>query len=401
MNGGEILDGKSFQADELAIPHSRIDQTLQRVGGGYATAVSVQRPRSIAVVKRRLDEEAMLAGERFYYGWGVGKDLIEGPSVKLAMAAARCWGNCAVDMQPVQDLGDSWVFTSVFIDLETGYTLMRQFRMGKNYPVHGKHDPHRKDDIRFQIGQSKAARNVILNAIPQGLIDAAMDAAKSQVREKINAWIKQLDEKNGGAGKGLPVAVDIVIKALVKAGATEERILAKLEIVDRKAIDVERLVILRGNLSALDDGEATHEELFPSQSQAQALAEKIGQAKSVAPAAKATTQEPEKVAPPAEPKPAQSVAPPPADTVDTLYDLLRGVSKQSGKAVGDVVQDLLRELKSEAASIDELTADQVVAGCRSARETLEAAKPAEKPAKKTKTKPGSLVGDPDDGGPVH
>jgi hypothetical protein len=32
----------------------------------------------------------------------------------MANAIARCWGNCAVDMLPVQELGDSYVFTASF-----------------------------------------------------------------------------------------------------------------------------------------------------------------------------------------------------------------------------------------------------------------------------------------------
>src|ERR1700733_12715611 len=149
---------------EAAQDHLAQGRSIQRVQTGYCTAVAVQKPRSLVVVKKRLDEEAALAGEDFFYGWGAGKDRVEGPSVGLAMAAVRCWGNCAIEALPVQDLGDSWVFTSAFIDLETGFTLTRQFRQSKKWTVHGKMDGERKDDVRFQIGQSKSARNVALNA---------------------------------------------------------------------------------------------------------------------------------------------------------------------------------------------------------------------------------------------
>ena len=54
-----------------------------------------------------------------------------------------------------------------------------------------------------------------------------------------------------------------MLKALAKAGATEPRVLAKLEIADRKAINRERLILLRANLTAMEDGEATADELFP------------------------------------------------------------------------------------------------------------------------------------------
>ena len=90
------------------------------------------------------------------------------------------------------------------MDLETGFTLDRQFRQAKKWTVHGKFDESRKEDIRFQIGQSKAVRNVILNALPSILIDKAMTAAKAGVMAKVKAFVKT---------KGLPAAVDAILAA--------------------------------------------------------------------------------------------------------------------------------------------------------------------------------------------
>lgn len=247
---------------------------MQQVRTTHATAVAVQRPRSLATVQRRLDEEARLSGERFYYGWGAGKDKIEGPSIKLANAAARCWGNCVIELLPIQDLPDSWVFTAVFIDLETGFTTPRQFRQSKKHVVFGKHDEARKDDIRFQIGQSKAIRNVIINALPAGIIDNAMDAAKSGVKQKIENFIANVD-KSEGKGKGIVKAQDTILAELAKHGVKEADVFRKLEIADRKAITVEKIVILRGDLAALNDGEARAGELYPSES----AADRVGKLK--------------------------------------------------------------------------------------------------------------------------
>ena len=93
---------------ETAVPVLAGGAVAQRVGGAYATAMSVQVPRNLEQVTRRLLQEARLAGESFYYGWAVagrgGKsEQIEGPSVDLAVAAARCWGNCAVEPGPLEE----------------------------------------------------------------------------------------------------------------------------------------------------------------------------------------------------------------------------------------------------------------------------------------------------------
>src|SRR5262249_20796886 len=53
-------------------------QAVQSVRGSYATAVACQVPRQLDQVRRRIEDEGRLAGEEFYYGWGAGKDRVEG-----------------------------------------------------------------------------------------------------------------------------------------------------------------------------------------------------------------------------------------------------------------------------------------------------------------------------------
>jgi hypothetical protein len=228
---------------------------VQQVRSAFCTAVSVQKARDIGSVKRKLLDEARLMGEDAYYGWGAGKSAIEGPSIDLAVAAARCWGNCATDMLPVQDLADCWIFTAAFIDLETGYTRTRQFRQAKKHVVAGKMDDERKDDIRFQIGQSKAERNVILKALPSWLINAALEAAKAGVRQEL----ENLTRKHG-----IVHVADRLVTALMKCGVKEPAILAKCAVADRKGLTVDHLVILRGDLSAIQNGQERADVLFPA-----------------------------------------------------------------------------------------------------------------------------------------
>jgi hypothetical protein len=250
-NGREVADyGGPGYAEQAFLS----GQPVQQVRTSYATAVAVQKPRLMNDVARRIKDEARHAGEDFYYGWGVGKDSIEGPSVKLALALARCWGNCAVEALPVQDTPDAWIFPAAFVDLETGFTLTRLFRQSKQWTVHGRMDGERKDDVRFQIGQSKAVRNVLLNALPASLIDAALREAKAGVRAKIEEFIK---------ANGLPKAVDILLKALAKYGVKEKAVLGKMDVADKKALSLEHLVTLRGDLTALEGGQERAELLFP------------------------------------------------------------------------------------------------------------------------------------------
>jgi hypothetical protein len=260
MSDRELVEGELLpsngHAEAFASGHA-----IQQVRTPYATAVVVQKPRSLGAVLRSLKEEARLAGEDFYYGWAAGKDRVEGPSVSLALAAARCWGNCAVEPLPVQDLGDSWVFTAAFVDLETGFTLSRQFRQSKKSAVAGKLDGERKDDIRFQVGQSKAIRNVILNSLPPSLVKAALEEAKRGVRLHIEELVGK---------KGLAGAVDLALKALGKCGVREDAVLAKCGVADPKGLTVDHLVMLKGDLTAIEGGQERPEVLFPPAEQQEA-----------------------------------------------------------------------------------------------------------------------------------
>lgn len=227
---------------------------MQQIKTQYATALSVQKPRELATVEKRCLQEADLAGESFFYGWGAGKDRIEGPSIDCAMSLIRSYGNCAVELRPVIDMIDAWVFTAAFVDLETGFTLERQFRQSKRWTVHGKHDEARKEDIRFQIGQSKAIRNVVLNALPKWLSSKMVDKAKAGVRLSI--------EKLIGAS-GLEAVVKTVATRVGKFGVTEKQLLAKFGRSTLLALTLEDLVIVKGDLAALEGGQDVASNLYP------------------------------------------------------------------------------------------------------------------------------------------
>lgn len=227
---------------------------MQQVGNRYATSVAVQKPRSMPIIERNVLYEADKLGETGFYGWGEGKDAVGGATVKLAMMIARNWGNVAIDLQPVQDLGDSWIFTASFVDLETGFNLTRQFRQSKKWVVYGKHDEARKEDIRFQIGQSKAVRNVILNAVPEWLVDRALDKCRDGVREKMEKWI---------ADKGLAEVQRTCVRALARMKVPESRILATYGRNAIAALTVEDLIGLRAAAAALESGAESLETLFP------------------------------------------------------------------------------------------------------------------------------------------
>lgn len=244
-----------FEGGELIVPDN---QSIAARPEFYLPKTQALRPRNPEHSRNVLVREAKLAGLAFFYGWAVkgddGEKQIEGASIGCAMAALRCWGNVAQLMMPVQEVRDAWVFTAQIIDLETGFTCERQFRQSKNWAVAGRHDAARKEDIRFQIGQSKAIRNAALNYLPDWYIDAAVDAAKAGVRSNI----EELVEK-----KGIVHAIDLAIGALGRAGVSAESVLARLGYADVRAITIDDVVRLKADFEAIKSGQERAADLFP------------------------------------------------------------------------------------------------------------------------------------------
>lgn len=219
----------------------------------YTTALHVQKKRERKNVLAACLEEAGIAGGEFYYSWTVTsksgkKTLVEGLSIQAALACARNWGNCACPVQ-VEDTVDSYLFTAAFLDLETGFNLQRIFRQRKKVDLGSKMDAGRSDDIVFQIGQSKAIRNVVLNALPSWLTSKVLVKAKEQIVARIQKM-------------GVPVAKEKTLEFFERRGVSVERIESKLE---KKAHgwQAEELAILQGCMNALVNGQETEESLFP------------------------------------------------------------------------------------------------------------------------------------------
>jgi len=166
----------------------------------------------------------------------------------------RCWGNCAVDQQPVIETPTSYIFSAVFIDLEAGTSLSRQFRQSRSWRVYGRMDEFRKEDVRFQIGQSKATRNVIISALPRWLIDQGLERAKAGVMKKLDSYI---------AKHGIAAARKLALSELRKLGATENRVFHRLEIEREEQLTKEYMVTLQGDIKALRAGEESAQSLFP------------------------------------------------------------------------------------------------------------------------------------------
>ncbi len=246
----------------LAKTESFLQEKAGEIAGGgkmmkmqtaYTTAVSVQKPRDLDQVVANVLREAEYAGEDFYYSWGSGKNHVEGASVGLALSVVREWGNCAVETE-VEETPTAYLFTGHYIDVEKGFTLSRTHRQSKSAIVYGKLDEERKADIRFQIGQSKAIRNVVNNAMPKWLIAQALQKAKDSVLAGISRM-------------GIVAATEAAIKGFAGYGVTEEQIVKKAG-KPKTQFTTRDIEELRTAYAAIKNGEAYTEQIFPPQKEA-------------------------------------------------------------------------------------------------------------------------------------
>jgi hypothetical protein len=217
-----------------------------RVFGAQAVAVY----RDEARILQKLAALGAAAGDDWFYRFPVknkngGKDFIEGASIKLANDVARIYGNCEVDTRVI-DLGPSWLIYARFTDFESGYALTRPFQQNKNASKMGG-DADRRLDISFQIGVSKAIRNVVVNAL-QTFSDFAFEAARNSLIDKIGKDVKKWQEKT--------------LQGLAKHGVDAQRV----EFVigraskDWTAPDLAKIIAM---MKAIGDGMATIDETFP------------------------------------------------------------------------------------------------------------------------------------------
>ncbi len=222
-------------------------------------------PRNPDKVMARLRKLCARQGMNYVYSWTV-KDrqnnrnvLIEGATIKLANDLFREYGNCRLRILEV-DNGPSWTFYALFIDKETGAEYMRSFRQDKGKNIGGgMKDQSRRLDMVYQIGQSKAIRNVIVNVLSN-----YADYMVSEAKKGLLEWVEGHGED---ASKWIVEMLGKHNIDLLQVEAVVGKIIGKWSARDQAAV----MAQLRG----IDENLTTAEEEFPAPEDAkQVLADK-------------------------------------------------------------------------------------------------------------------------------
>lgn len=248
------------------LPQTAIEAGAMQTKNKYFTAVRVQVPRDLKKIANNIIAEAQQAGTAFYYSWSAGGKLVEGPSIGLAKSLLREFGNCVVETE-VETYPDHWLFKGWFIDLEKGYCVSKLFRQPKKTKLGYKSekmqsDPDRLDTMNFQIGQSKAIRNVGLVGLPSWIVDQAFDAAKESVK-------KSSAEQ---AGKEAMTKCIDYFRAL---GVTTSQLCQYVGTPKLAYWTTDDIALLREAVSSVKQGMVSLDELFPPVEQSERTAPEI------------------------------------------------------------------------------------------------------------------------------
>lgn len=151
-----------------------------------------QYPRDISKCLNNAEKELEIVpdlAERAYYSIpykeGGSRRMVEGLSIRAAMALARWWGNIATDGRIIGEDKSNYYVKGFCIDLETNIQNSTEVRVSKFYKPKGGQGvvPWNPDMMRNQVlsGISKARRNAVLMSLPEWVKDGYFQRAKELV----------------------------------------------------------------------------------------------------------------------------------------------------------------------------------------------------------------------------
>lgn len=214
---------------------------------------SLKRFRDEAIQMVTLSESI---AEQCVYALPRDGKTIEGPSARFAEVIASAWGNNRAGARVIDDKGDFIVAQGVFHDLErnVAITYEVQRRITDKYGKRYKAD---MIGVTANAACSIALRNAVLKGVPK----AFWEDMYVEARKVIMGDVKTLANRRAQA-----------VAAFQRYGVTAEKICAKLEVAGIEDIGLEHLVLLRGMLTAIKEGDTTAEDAFAVHQSAPAAA---------------------------------------------------------------------------------------------------------------------------------
>lgn len=171
---------------------------------------------------------------------------ISGPSTRFAEVIASAWGNCRAGARVIAEGAEMVTVQGAFHDLERNVALTVEVQR-RIVNKHGKRYSPDMIAVTANAACSIALRNAILRGVPKAFWSSMFDAAQRTIRGDM----KTLDKRREAA-----------VFAFKELKVTPEMICGLLGVAGVADIGLDDLVVLRGILTAIKDGDTTVEEAF-------------------------------------------------------------------------------------------------------------------------------------------
>jgi len=264
-------------------PYGYADEPGEIVKAG---SVQVEESRAVAEVKaqvvmaRRFPRDPVLATDRILaecdrvtlaekavYSYPRGGTQVSGPSIRLAEAISRAWGNLAAGVVEVERVGAESSMLAYAWDLETNTMIRKEFKVKhvRDSKKGGKQEVSDERDI-YEITANQAARRLracILSLIPGDVVEAAVNRCEKTLTANVG---------------DLPAAITKMVKVFEGIGVgkalLEKRLRHRVE-----ATQSAEIVQLRNVYNSIRDGMGTIQDYFELDGPAKAPEDVVQQAK--------------------------------------------------------------------------------------------------------------------------
>lgn len=234
------------------IPPSHLS-AIEKAQIDSQVATAKKYPRSLAECKKRmldvvqLDQET--ASSCFYTlpGRGAGSKPIQGPSIRLAEVAVAAYTNLAAGSRIVEDDGKFVTAQGVCFDMENNTRVTMEVKRR----VVDKHGRRYSDDVvgtTMNAACAIAFRNSVFKVIPGALVKPVYQKAL---------------EYAVGDKKTLAMRRSKAVEHFNKLGVDNERLFAAINVKGLEEITLDKLGVLLGYHTAINDGDMTLDEAFP------------------------------------------------------------------------------------------------------------------------------------------
>lgn len=212
-------------------------------------ATAKRYPRSIKEFRQEVQEMACLDEETagsMFYALPRGGKKIEGPSARFAEVVGAAYGNLRYGARIAGIEGNFIVAEGVCFDTQKNISATVHVRRritdssGKRY----------NDDMIQVTGNaacSIALRNAIFKVVPMGLVKDVFEEAKKTSLGKAMSMKERRSKMLEWFGKA-GITQDVVLESIGRAGVDD--------------IDLDDLILLRGVVTAIKDGEVSVESAF-------------------------------------------------------------------------------------------------------------------------------------------